>query len=717
MIEIITEFGLIKNLCYLTNSYFYNLNTRQRMKNIFLNFFFLFICATGFCQQKINPAAIDIVRDSFGVPHIFANTDAEVAYGLAYAHAEDDFKTIQLGFLSGKSMLGLYNGKAGARIDYIARLLRCQRTVKEKYETDIDADYKKVLEGYCGGFNAYAKKHPEEVLVKKLLPLMPQDMLAYSMLQLSISSGADGALTKIYNGSITALDNFKSGGSNAYAFNSNKTADGNTYLNINAHQPLDGPVSWYEAHLCSKEGWNITGALFACAPSILLGCNKDLAWAHTVNYPDKIDVYQLEINPQNKLQYKFDGQWLQLEEETVQLKVKVGLLKIGARRKAYWSKYGPTIITKTGTFSMRTGALFDIRGLEEWYRMNKATSFTSFYKALKMGALPGYNVMYADKADTIFYLSNGKIPIRNKNYNWLGTLPGNTSSTFWESYHPIEDLPHYINPPSGYLFNSNHSPFNATALSDNLRNADFDKTMGYETNENNRSTRFMELLALHQKIDYETFKKIKFDRQYPQQLYFPTHTDTMFLLDEKDYPAIADIITGLKNWDRQANATSTGATIFAECYYFVVDKIAKNDNSFSNLTKQKTAEMFAFVKAHLLKNFGKTTVLLGDYQKLVKGNKTIPLPGLPDVIASMESEPYKNGMRKGRQGESFIELVKFTKAGPQIESIHSYGASKKEGSKHYNDQMEMFTAQKLKPVTLDKETVYKNAERVYHPGE
>ena len=445
-------------------------------------------------SQKINPLSIDIVRDSFGVPHIFANTDAEVAYGLAYAHSEDDFKTIQLGFLSGRSMLGFYKGKAGAQIDYIAYLLRCHQTATEKYESDISADYKKVLEGYCEGFNAYAKAHPDEVLVKKLLPLTPIDMVSYSILQLAVSSGMDKALTQIYNGSVASLDQFKPGGSNAYAFNSNKTADGNTYLNINAHQPLDGPVSWYEAHLCSKEGWNIIGALFPCAPNILLGCNENLGWAHTVNYPDKLDVYQLEINPANKLQYKFDNEWLTLEEKQVKLHVKMIGIPISVKRKTYWSKYGPTVITDKGTFSIRTGPLFDIRALEQWYRMNKAANFTSFYKALKMEALPGYNVMYADRFDTIFYLSNGKIPIREKGYNWRTTLPGNTSKTLWTTYHPIEDLPHYLNPPSGYLFNSNHSPFNASAATDNLKNKDYDPTMGYETNENNRSVRFMQII-------------------------------------------------------------------------------------------------------------------------------------------------------------------------------------------------------------------------------
>lgn len=685
------------------------------MKKYLLLFTLLFSSVLSNAQSAPDPTKIDIVRDSFGVPHIFAPTDAGVAYGLAYAHAEDDFKTIQTSFLAGKAMLGRYSGKKGAAIDYVCQLLRCHQLVEEKYETDISPAYKKVLEGYCAGINSYARQHKNEVLVKQLFPLTPIDMLSFSVLQLSISCGADKALQQIFGGTIPLIDAFKPGGSNAYAFNSAKTTDGNTFLNINAHQPLEGPVSWYEAHLCSEEGWNIIGALFPCAPSILLGANENLGWAHTVNYPDKLDVFQLEINSANKLQYKFDGKWINLEENKAALKVKVMLgIKIGAKRKIWWSKYGPTVITERGTFAIRTGALMDIRGLEQWYHMNKARNFSEFYNALKMGAIPGYNVMYADRYDTIFYLSNGKLPFRAKGYNWKSTVPGNTSKTLWTQFHPIADLPQYVNPASGYLFNSNHSPFNASAAADNKKEKDYDPTMGYETWENNRSERFMQLVG-NNKISYEQFKKIKYDRQLPQQLRYPGNADTLFLLKPAEHPEISALINSINNWDRQAQADSKGAAVFVIGYYYIVDKLSKGASGYSDLTIEKCVEVLSFVKNYMQQYFGYTDITLGDYQKLVRGDKAIPLPGLPDVIASMESEPWKDGRVKGRQGESYIELVRFTKKGAEIESIHSYGASNKKGKPHFDDQMELFVKQETKKMTLDKAEVYRKAERIYHP--
>jgi acyl-homoserine-lactone acylase len=679
-------------------------------KSILLLSFSLLVLSLS-AQFNINK--IEIVRDSFGVPHIFAPTDAEVAYGLAWAHAEDDFYTIQQSYMAGKALLGAYKGKEGATIDYIVHLMRIKELVAAKYESDISPAYKRLLEGYAAGFNAYAKAHPKEVLLKKLFPITPKDMLQYSVLQLCVLSGADGALKSIFGNTVPVLDDMKPGGSNAFAFNSRKTTDGQTYLAINSHQPLEGPVSWYEAHLQSEEGWNIIGANFPGAPTILSGVNEYLGWAHTVNEPDKLDVYQLSINPNNKLQYLFDGQWETLEEKTANLKVKVSGIRIGVKRKVYWSKYGPTVITERGTFSIRMPAQMDIRGLEEWYWLNKAKNFTEFKKALNMMAIPGYNIVYADRYDTIYYLSNGRIPVRDKMYNWRGTLPGNTSKTLWTEIHPLENLPQVLQPSSGFVYNTNHSPFHATEGPDNFKLSDL--TMGYETLENNRSMRFAELIKQYDKVSYEDFKRIKYDGRYPEKFSFAIDIDSLFMLNASQYPALSDLIHQLKQWDRNSDIQNTGATIFAHINYQIY-ALARQGKRPAILTTPICISLLENTRKDLMQYFGKTNVPLGDYQKHVRGDKSIPLPGLPDVLTAMYSVTWKNGMVKGNQGESYIELVRFTKDGPIIESINTYGASAKKGSPHYTDQMEMFAAQKTKKMSLKKEDAYKNAIRVYHPS-
>jgi len=670
----------------------------------------LFVCV----QAQFDVSKIDIVRDRWGVPHIFANTDAEVAYGLAYAHAEDDFETIQNCFLAGKAMLGRLKGKDGAAIDYVVHLLRIPELVEAKYNTDISPQYKKVLEGYCAGFNAYANAHSKDVFVKQLLPLTPKDMLCYSVLQLCISSGADDALKAIFGGSVESLNFLKPGGSNGFAFNSKITADGQTYLAINSHQPLDGPVSWYEAHLCSNEGWNIIGALFPGAPSILHGCNQYLGWAHTVNSPDKLDIYQLEINPKNKLEYKFDGHWEKLEDSKVHLNVKLAGITIGTSKDAYWCKYGPAVITKKGTFAIRTPALFEIRALEEWYLLNKAKNYTEFNSVLQMGAIPGYNIVYADRYDTIYYLSNGKIPVRDNGYNWKGTVPGNTSKTLWTDIYPVTKLPQVLQPLAGYVFNNNNTPFHATGGNDNANASQFDETMGYEKNDNNRSTRFTELIKQYNKITYDDFKKIKYDAQLPAKLAYMVNTDTLFNLPPLQHKDIADVIQLLQHWDRTSDINSTGATLFSVIFYAAADDL-KGPKPYNVITTAKAIELYKNARTYLMQHFKTINVPLGDFQKLVRDNKALPVRGIPDVISAMYSVPYKNGLVRAAQGESYIELVRFTKDGPQIESVNCYGASNVKGATHYDDQMELFTHQLTKPMAFDKAEIYKAAERVYHP--
>ena len=675
--------------------------------------FTLIILSYAFtAQAQFDPSKIDIVRDKYGVPHIFAKTDPEVAYGLAWAHSEDDFATIQQTVMAGKGLMGRYQGKNGASIDYIIQLLRIPEFVEAHYERDLSPTFKKLLEGYCAGFNAYATKHPNEVLLKKIFPVTPKEMVQTIMLQLCVVSGGDKALSSIIGGKVPLIPNFKAGGSNAFAFNSQKTADGQVYLDINAHQPLEGPAAFYEAHLCSEEGWNILGANFPGSPCILHGCNENLGWAHTVNNPDKLDIYQLEINPNNKLEYKFDGRWEILEERKAHLKVKIKGVNVGVNKKAYWSKYGPTLITDQGTFSLRMPALMDIRGMEQWYRFNKAKNFTEFKSALDMVAIPGYNIVYADRFDTIFYISNARLPIRNPKYDWKTTLPGNTSATLWNDIHPAADLPQVLQPKSGYVFNTNHSPFHSTEGSENPINKDL--TMGYETLENNRSERFVELLRGYDKVSFENFKKIKFDRQYPKTFAFPMNIDTLFLLNESEHLEIADLINNLKQWDKNTNPESMGAATFLKVY----QTISKSQKKYPRTGALNTAQCVTIltdVKAEMMSTFGRTNLQLGEIQKLVRGNKELPQGGLPDVLAALHTVPYTNGMVKAVQGDAYIELVRFTKDGPIIESVNAYGASNRKDSPHYTDQMELSTHQQTKPMTLNKAEVYKNAEKVYHP--
>lgn len=664
---------------------------------------------------QINTQNITIVRDSFGVPHIFAKTDAEAAYGLAWAHSEDDFKTVQLLALSGKGLLGKALGKKGAQADYVVALLRCREIVEEKFNT-FSPEFLALIRGYLQGLNDYAKKNPDEVLVKKCFPINEKEYLTAATFSACLITGIDGVIAAVYGGKVPAIPGFVSGGSNAIAIHPSKTTTGEAFLAINAHQPLEGPVAFYEAHMISEEGLNILGGVFPGAPCILHGVNENLGWAHTVNYFDKTDVFQLQINPANNNQYRFDDAWIDLEVKKVKLKVKG--VPITIHKKVYNSKYGPTIKIAKGVFSLRFGANQDCKALEQWYKMDKAKNFTEFKSTLNMIGIPMFNIMYADKYDTIFYVSNGKVPVRNADtsYHWASTVPGNTSKTLWKEFYPFNYLPQYINPKSGFLYNTNHSPFLATEKTDNLDPNTFDKNAGWERYDNNRSARFYELVPKNEKIDFETFKAIKFSRQLPTKLYYRYGLDSLYLLNAASYKDIEETITTLQQWDKKADADSKGAAEFLLLYNYITNKLAGQPAR--QLTNAELIETMQYIKDYQLKYFGKTGITLGDYQKLVRGENEFPLGGIPDVLAAMGSIPYKNGMVKNDYGDAYIELVRFPKIGlPIIESVNAFGASNHPDSPHYKDQTPLYLQQKTKHMSLDKEEVMRKAERVYHPGE
>lgn len=666
--------------------------------------------------SQINPKNIDIVRDEFGIPHIYAQTDAEVAYGLAWANAEDDFTTIQEAYLAGNAMLSNYIGLKGAAADFITQFIGSKNLIEEKIG-NISEDYMAVVEGYSQGLNAYASNNPDKVLYKKLFPITPKKMLMYSQLQLFISNeGAYWAGRILNNDTQDDFLDQNLTGSNVIAMNSSKTTSGETFLAINTHQPLEGPTSWYEVHLNSEEGTNIIGTMYPGTPNILIGVNEYLGWSHTVNYPDKTDVFKLRMK--NKRKYIVDEEEYELEKLKAKITIKVLGIPIKINRKYFKSIYGPTLKNKSGYYSIRTPSLFHIRALEQWWRMGKSKNFSEFYNNLKMKELPGFNIGYADKYDTIFYMSNGIIPKRAEGYNWKGIVPGDTKKTLWTEYHNIEDLPQVIQPESGFIYNANHSPFKSTSADENPNQKNYNENMGYERYDNNRSTRLIELIESYDKISYDDFKDIKYDNSFPSKFNYNfmdiSIIETLKLQAENDLFELLDII---QKWDRKTDIDSQGAGIYGVLYYQLVrnyrNEIQKNNKTVS---KEILLSALADTKAYIINNFGSIKITLGVFQKLVRGDKELPIWGLPDVITAMSSRPYKDGKQKVTQGESYIGLVRFNENGPILESIISFGNSDNPDSEHYTDQMEKYSKFQTKKMTFDKNIIYSQAKKIYNPN-
>jgi acyl-homoserine-lactone acylase len=675
-----------------------------------------------FSQQRNYKEHVTIVRDEWGIPHIYGQKDADVAYGLAWCNAEDDFATMQESLLPAKGLLAKWKGKDGATIDFVVGLVGSREKVDSLYDSQISPEFKMYLEGYCAGVNDYAATHPKEVKVKKAFPITPKDVIVTFHYISALITAVPDQLKAVMNGKYDSVA--VTFASNAFAFNPLKANDGKTLLTVNPHMRFEGWFSWYEAHLVSEEGMDIMGALFHGGTSIFVGTNQNLGWTHTWNKYDMADTYKLKMITNKKGWYEYDGKEYQLEKNDIKLKVKLKpwLPTITIKREAYKSILGPVMKSPSKDYyAFRWGAMDEVRTPEQWWRMNKATNFEEYYKILQMNALPRFNIVYADKESNIFFIDNGRVPKRNSDYDWKGVVPGNTSATMWTEVYKTDELPQVKNPDCGYVFNTNNTPYSATCDEDRIAPGTWDPHMNFRVGDNNRSLRFMELVEENERMDFEIMKRIKFDSHYPKDGKFLRSISLMKEIDEKKYPDIQPILKEMKAWDRTANPESLGATYFLVSFDYLFNLMKLDVECFIDgipLTEEKLVEAVRHTKQHLEKYFKTINVPLKDIFRIGRGDEEYPMPGFPDALAANYAKSRKSdGKFMGNLGDTYTMFVQYGKNGVErVESLVNFGSSAHPESKHYTDQLKIWIKQQTKVMTFDKETILKNAERVYKPG-
>jgi penicillin amidase/acyl-homoserine-lactone acylase len=505
-------------------------------------------------------------------------------------------------------------------------------------------------------------------------------------------------------------------GSNTFAIAPSRTPDGSTHLNINSHQPFTGPVAWYEARLHSEEGWDIVGGVFPGTPVILHGHNRDLGWAHTVNRPDLVDIYALELNPENENQYKYDGKWLDFDRDEVTLRVRMwGGIKIPVTREVLHTVHGPAMRTPGGkVYALKYGGYGDITQVEQWYRMNKATNIDEFEDALRIQGIASFNIGYADKEGNIWYVYNAKYPKRAEGWDWSKVLPGNTSETNWTEYLPFDALPQIRNPESGYVYNCNGTPFRSTAVDENLDPANFSPTMGMDDPDTNRELRAFELLDADDSISYDEFYAIKYDTKYSTNSPAYRYRETLPDMVDTDDPIVKEALDVLMQWDLDTNLENTSTAIGV----MTMEPIVRAE-IFGNPIPE-IAEVFK-EKAHVLhKAFGKIDVPWGEVNRIVRGNVNLPLEGGPDTLRAVygDWDPEENHL-EAQAGDCYVLLVSWDKDGNQhSESIHQFGsATMDEDSPHFGDQVPLFAKEEMKPTLMDAADLEPHITRTYSPGE
>jgi len=685
--------------------------------------FVVFCCQCFFLlaqDNAINPKDVTIVRDQWGVPHIYGKTDADAAYGLAWAYAEDDFESLQQTLLAAQGMLGRIKGIKGAIFDYALAFLSIDSIVESRFEQDLSPEYRKVLAGYVQGVNDYAASHPKEILYKKAFPIVSQDVIKGYVLSTTLMAGLGMALKAVKEDRIQEFYNVNDRdiGSNAMAVAPHRMADNKGFLLVNSHQPHEGRFAWYEAHVSSEEGWDMIGATFAGGTNLFIGANRHLGWAHTNNYHNFGDIYKLQINPKNKKQYKYDGEWRDFYIKKAKLVVKIIGIPIRVSKKVWVSEYGPVFKTKRGMFAFRFGGTHSIQSAEQWFKMNKATNLKEFEEALKMQALPLFNVVYGDMDGNIMLHSGGIIPLRDTSLDWRYPIQATSSAYKWKKTVPYERIPTVKNPKAGFVYNANNTPLHATADDENWD----DYFVGLQLFDYNRGQQLGRMLKSEEgKFTEQRLYDIKFNTAYAEEGAYRTNFAAFFNLSEEKYPKIADAIRKMKNWNMKGGVDNKDAALAMVAHDFLRVE-TKSPFGLLMIRRQKISEeeaVWALTKAKRLlkRTHGTIDVPLGEVQRYIRGDKSLPADGLREVLRATDTKLYKKskGIYRVTGGDCYFQFVRFTPEGPEIKSINAYGSSAREDSPHYNDQMEYFAKHKMKPMTFDKEEILKNAERKYHP--
>ena len=712
-------------------------------------------------RQSVEPEyreySAEIVRSEYGVPMIYGDTDADVAFGVAIAHAEDDFFTLQDVVAMSKGRYGAIAGQDGAQVDFVYHLIGARETAEREYPK-LPEDTRALLEGYASGLNHYAAQNPDEVKLGNLFPINGEDIAAGFVLRQPFFYGlgnvigplvAGEELRKEFGPDIPGFPRPNSPaeqlreelgedemarnehpnlvlpigsagdhlGSNAWAVAPSKTG-GPTTLISNSHQPLRGGVAWYEFGVQSGEGWHFTGANFPGSPFPFLGHNEHLGWTNTVNRPDMTDIYKLEMNDTGD-SYRLDGEWHKLEEKSVTLPVKMGPITLPIPRTVYRSSHhGPVIKNDNGVFAIRYGGMEKAEQLDAYYRLNKTTNLEEWEAQIARMAIPSTNFIYADKEGNIAYVYNAAIPNRPEDVeaNWRGILDGSRSDLIWEGSVKYERIPKLINPQSGWVYNSNNEPFTAAGEGSDLSPDDFSPVLGIERKQTNRSHRAYKLMSEAEVLDRATLEAIKYDTAYERRDY----VDIMF-----------DALEAMENTPRMQQVSANGTSL-AEArdlllgWDFTADSEGAADSiallmirsymgaEYNNTHIPDVEEHLQMASDHLMEHFGRLDPPMSELLRLRQGGVDLPLDGGSDTLrASTTWREDEDGRLSLVHGDSFIQWVEWPSDGGRVvsRSVQPFGAATtRPDSKHFTDQMQLYVDHKLKPVHFFEEDVRANAE-------
>jgi acyl-homoserine-lactone acylase len=691
-----------------------------------------FVFSQTFTQQEINrykteAQRITIIRDNWGIPHVYGKTDADAVFGLLYAQCEENFQKVEENNLEMLGRLSEVNGKENLYDDLQMRLIYDSNAAISDYRKS-PAWFKKLLDAVADGVNFFLYKHPE---VKPAILKHFEPWFALMRTNGSISATQTGGATlqdikNLYrtdgdtflNEKPTPIYEDEETGSNGFAVAPSKTGSKNTIIYINPH------VSFYfrtEMQMASEEGLNAYGGVTWGTFFVFQGFNEHCGWMHTTSEADVADLYQEKVEKKgDSLFYLYDGKWLPVKTKllTVVYKEDNGFRK--QNFITYATLHGPVIGSRNGTWlSLKENNRSLAALMQSWLR-TKTKEFEDFKKIMNMRSNSSDNTVFADDKGHIAYWHGNFIPRRDEKLNWDQPVDGTTSATEWKGLHSLDEMVHVYDPASGWIQNCNSTPFTVSGGS-SPKKENYPSYMAPDA-ENYRAINAERLLSEAKDLTIDKLiKEIGYSHYLSafEVLLPPLFTAFDELSNTDSLRQLAEPILLLRSWDKNSSASSAATTLAIEW----TSRTFKNASS-----KEKLNSLMETIK-DLQKRFGSWKVAWGDinrYQRVGQGetfddSKPSLASGLASSafgsLPSFVSRRFSNTNKSyGYKGNSFIACVEFGKR-IKAKSIITGGQSFDPSSKHFTDQAQMFLDGDFKDVLFYKEDVLKHVERKYHPGE
>jgi acyl-homoserine-lactone acylase len=698
-------------------------------------------------RWKKTAAGVTIMRDKWGIPHVFGKTDADAVFGMLYAQAEDDFNRVELNYINAMGRLAEVEGEKEIWRDLRMKMYITPADMQAKYAAS-PAWLQQLMVAFADGLNFYLHTHPE---VKPKLITRFEPWMALSFSEGSIGGDIESIdlkdLEAFYGkrpGPVIAdnrnLLDAEPRGSNGFAIAPRLTSAGHPLLLINPH------TSFYfrpEIHMVSEEGLNAYGAVTWGQFFIYQGFNERAGWMHTSGGGDVIDEYlETVVERDGKFFYKYGSEERALRAVPLTLPYKTASGAMASRSvTAYFSHHGPVVRAQDGKWVAVKMMDEPVKALTQSYSRTKAKNYDAFYKAMELRTNSSNNTVYADADGNIAYFHGNFIPKRDPRFDWNKPVDGSNPATEWQGLHAIKDTITLFNPASGYISNTNNWPFSSSGANSPKRQ-DYPDYM-WSLPENARGRHAERVLKDARGLTLDSLIAAGYDSYLtafePLVPQLAKDFDALLAGDARK-TSLGPQVAALRGWNLRFAADSVPTALAVYWGQEMVSSAAPKaraaeiptvDYITTRIGPAERLEALARATARLTADFGSWQTPWGEINRFQRISGAVDQqyddskPSYPVAFTSANwgslasfgmVAKQKTKRIYGDRGNSFVAAVEF---GPRLraKSILAGGQSSNPASKHFADQAAMYSRGEFKDVLFYKEDIEKALERKYHPGE